>query len=79
MIVTSRFNDVEWDGKNIKVLKRVLVKEPFTAMNTEPVDGKPQSTEALKQVRKVVRFFALRHESFGDCPRFNAHLSSSRQ
>lgn len=51
-----RFNDVEWDGKNIKVLKRVIVKEPFGIMNIEPVDGKNQSTEALKQVRKVVSF-----------------------
>ncbi|KAH7728177.1 Anticodon-binding domain containing protein [Aphelenchoides avenae] len=62
VMLKKMFNDVEWDGKNIKVLKRVLVKEPFTAMNTEPVDGKPQSTEALKQVRKVFATMKLKEK-----------------
>ncbi len=62
-----------WDGANIRVLKDVIVKEPYDETNVECTSNQRSSSiQAVEQVRKVVSTWGARTQCRAFIPGLSA-------
>ena len=50
-------NEVEWDGKNIIVMKSVVINPPYNISSCHGKNG--ENHQAVEHVKKIVRIFFL--------------------
>jgi len=50
-----RYPSTVWDGSSIRVMKDIIVREPFDESSVEGTNQRAASLQAVEQIKKVVR------------------------
>lgn len=75
-----RITDITWQGENIKVLKRILVRPPYTPDSVEIINDASDASavQAREHVRKIVSHNFDSHFFNHFKPKFHTFLTVIR-